>query len=101
MSIIFPMQNGTTFYLLNLAHHSWTMGLNFGGMVLSQANLIKAKEMTLSSLDPHQNCLSSLICLGRWEIQGRASIWWYLFINGKPSQMVMMFGKFVLNDDLF
>jgi hypothetical protein len=31
------------------------MGLNFGGTVLSQLNLIKAKERTLSSLDPHQH----------------------------------------------
>jgi hypothetical protein len=51
------MQNGTTFYLLDLDHHSWTMGLNFGGMVLSQPNLIRAKKRTLSSLDPHQNLL--------------------------------------------
>jgi hypothetical protein len=29
------MQNGTTFYLLDLVDHSWTMGLNFGGIVLS------------------------------------------------------------------
>ncbi len=29
------MQNGTTFYLLDLVDHSWTMGLNFGGMMLS------------------------------------------------------------------
>ncbi len=49
------MQNGTTFYLLDPIDHSWTMGLNFGGTVLSQLNLIKAKERTLSSLDPHQH----------------------------------------------
>jgi hypothetical protein len=29
------MQNGITFYLLDLVDHSWTMGLNFGGTVLS------------------------------------------------------------------
>jgi hypothetical protein len=29
------MQNGTTFYLLYLVDQSWTMGFNFGGMVLS------------------------------------------------------------------
>jgi hypothetical protein len=36
------MQNGTTFYLLSLVDHSWTMGLNFGSTVLNQLNLIKA-----------------------------------------------------------
>jgi hypothetical protein len=41
------MQNGTTFYLLDFLEHSWTMGLNFGGTVLSQLNLIKAKDRTL------------------------------------------------------
>ncbi len=35
------MQNGTTFYLLDLVDHSWTMGLNFGNKMLSQLNLIK------------------------------------------------------------
>jgi hypothetical protein len=30
------------------------MGLNFGGIALSQPNLIRAKEKTLSSPDPHQ-----------------------------------------------
>jgi hypothetical protein len=29
-------------------------GLNFGSTMLSQHNLIRAKERTLSSLDPHQ-----------------------------------------------
>jgi hypothetical protein len=48
------MHNGTTFYLLDLVDHSWTMDLNFGGMVLSQFNLIRAKEMTLSSPNPYQ-----------------------------------------------
>jgi hypothetical protein len=38
------MQNGTTFYLLDLVGHSWTMGLNFGGPVLNQPNLIRAKK---------------------------------------------------------
>jgi hypothetical protein len=40
------MQNGTTFYLLDLVDHSWTMGLNFGDMVLSQPNLIRVKDDT-------------------------------------------------------
>jgi hypothetical protein len=31
------------------------MGLNFEGTMLSQPNLIMAKERTFSSLDPHQN----------------------------------------------
>jgi hypothetical protein len=31
------------------------MGLNFGGMVISQPNLIRVKGRTPSSLDPHQN----------------------------------------------
>jgi len=47
------MQNGTTFYLLDLVDYSWTMGLNFGGTMLSQSNLIKARERTFSSPDPH------------------------------------------------
>ncbi len=38
------MQNGTVFYLQDLIDHSWTMSLNFGGTVLSQPNLIKAKD---------------------------------------------------------
>jgi hypothetical protein len=42
-------------YLMDLVDHSWTMGLNFGGMMLSQPNLIRAKERTLPSLDSHQN----------------------------------------------
>jgi hypothetical protein len=42
-------------YLMDLVDHSWTMGLNFGGMMLSQPNLIRAKEKTLPSLDSHQN----------------------------------------------
>jgi hypothetical protein len=42
------MHNGTMFYLLDLVDHSWTMGLSFGGIVLNQPNLIKAKKMTLS-----------------------------------------------------
>jgi hypothetical protein len=67
------MQNATT--LLDLVDHSWTMiGSNFGGMVLSQSHLITIKEKTFSLADSHQNLLSSLICLRRWEIQGRASI---------------------------
>jgi hypothetical protein len=60
------MQNGTTFYFLDLVDHSWTMGLNFGGMVLSQLNLIKAKEKTFSPPEPIKICLSNLICFGRW-----------------------------------
>jgi hypothetical protein len=35
------MQNGTKFYLLDLVDHSWTMGLNFGDIVLNQSNLIR------------------------------------------------------------
>ncbi len=49
------MHNGTMFYLLDLVDHSWTMGLNFVGIVLSQPNLIRVQIKTLSSLDPHQN----------------------------------------------
>jgi hypothetical protein len=49
------MHNGTKFYLLDFVDHSWTMGLNFGSMMLSQLNLIKAKKRTLSSPNPHQN----------------------------------------------
>jgi hypothetical protein len=46
------------FYLLDFVDHSWTMGLNFGGTVLSQLNLIRVKERTFSSLDdPHQKKL--------------------------------------------
>jgi hypothetical protein len=48
------MQNGTMFYLLDLVDHSWTMGLKFGGTVLSQPNLIRVEEKTLSSPNPHQ-----------------------------------------------
>ncbi len=60
------MQNGTTFYLLDLVDHSWIMGLNFGGMVLSQPNLIRAKVKTFSLPNPQQNLLirSTL----HWEI---------------------------------
>jgi hypothetical protein len=71
--------------------------LNFGDTELSQPNLIRAKERTLSSADPHQNLpvMSNL----QWEIQGRVSSWWYVFINGRPGQIVMMFKKFILNTD--
>jgi len=60
------MQNGTTFDLLDLVNHSWTMGLNFGGTMLSQSNLFRAKRKRFSSLDPHQNFLvmSNLL----WEM---------------------------------
>jgi len=51
------VQNGTMFYLLDLVDHSWTMGLNFGSMMLSQPNLIKVKKKTFSSPNPHQNFL--------------------------------------------
>ncbi len=51
------MHNETMFYLLDLVDHSWTMGLNFGGTMLSQLNLIKAKERTMSSPNSHQNLL--------------------------------------------
>jgi hypothetical protein len=33
------------------------MGLNFGDIVLSQPNLIKVKERTFSSSNPHKNLL--------------------------------------------
>ncbi len=95
------MQNGTTFYFLDLIDHSWIVGLNFGGTVLSQLNLINVKERTFSSLGPHQkNSIKFNLFWGR-EIQGRSNIWWQVLINGRPSQMVMMFGEFILNDDLF
>ncbi len=42
------------FFLLDLVDHSWTMGLKFAGTVLSQPNLIRAEEKTLSSPNPHQ-----------------------------------------------
>jgi hypothetical protein len=77
MSIKFnyvSMQNGTTFYLLDFVDHSWTMGLNFGGTVLSQSNLIRAKKRTLSPPYPHQNLLVKFNL--PWEIQRRVSIWW-------------------------
>jgi hypothetical protein len=48
------MRNGTSFYLLDLIDRSWTMGLNFGCTMLSQPNLIKIKERTISSPYPHQ-----------------------------------------------
>jgi hypothetical protein len=51
------MHNGTMFYLLNLVDHLWTIGLNYEGTMLSQLNLIKAKERTLSSPNAHQNLL--------------------------------------------
>jgi hypothetical protein len=41
------MWNGTTFYLLDLVNHFWTMGLNFERMVLSQLNLVKANNEIL------------------------------------------------------
>jgi hypothetical protein len=43
------------FYLLDLVHYSWTMGLNFEDIMLCQLNLIRAKERIFSSPDPHQN----------------------------------------------
>jgi len=52
------MHNGTMFYLLDLVHYSWIMGLNFGGTVLNQANLIRAKRRTPSSVNTHQNLLA-------------------------------------------
>jgi hypothetical protein len=48
------MQSGTMFSLLDLVDHSWTMGLNFGSMVLSQS----------------QNLPLGLICLGKWDTKG-------------------------------
>jgi len=62
-------------YLLDLVDHSWTMGLNFRSMELSQFNLIRVEERTLSSPNPHQY-LFVKSNLGRWEIQGRVNIWW-------------------------
>jgi len=32
--------------------------------VLNQYNLIRVKGRTSSSLDPHQNCVLDLICIG-------------------------------------
>jgi hypothetical protein len=62
------------FYLLDLVHYSWTMGLNFEDTMLSQLNLIRAKERRLSSPDPHQNlfAMSNL----QWEM-GDAKEGWY------------------------
>jgi hypothetical protein len=54
------MQSGTMFSLLDLVDHSWTMGLNFGGMVLSQS----------------QNLPLGLILPWEMGYQGRANIWW-------------------------
>jgi hypothetical protein len=51
------MQNGVKFYFLDLVDQSWTMGLNFGGTMLTQPNLIRAIKRTLSSPNPHQNLL--------------------------------------------
>ncbi len=71
------MPNGTTFYLMDLVDHSWTMGLNFGGTMLNQLNLIRAKEKTLSSLDPQQNLpIKSNLPLEMRDPKGRAGIWW-------------------------
>jgi hypothetical protein len=50
------LQNGTMIYILDFVDHSWTMGLNFGGTMLCQSNLISAKGRTPSSPNPHQNC---------------------------------------------
>jgi hypothetical protein len=44
------IQDGTTIYLLDLGDHSWTMGLNFGCMVLNQLNLIRAKKNTFITI---------------------------------------------------
>ncbi len=51
------MQNGTTFYLLNLVDHSWTMRLNFEDTMLSQPNLIRTKERTLHHQTHMKICL--------------------------------------------
>jgi len=93
---MFFMQNGTTFYLLDLVNYSWTMGLNFEGMLLSQPNLIRAKGKTPLSLpNPHQNLLiKSKFALGDGRSK-RGLVFGdrYLFINGRLGQMVMMFGE--------
>jgi len=44
------IQDGTMIYLLYLIDHSWTMGLNFGDMVLNQLNLIKVKKNTFITI---------------------------------------------------
>jgi hypothetical protein len=31
----------------------------------------------------------------------KINIWWQVFINGRQGQMIMIFGEFILNDDLF
>jgi hypothetical protein len=77
------------------------MGLNFGDMVLSQPNLIRAKKRHFHYQTHIKICLSGLICLWRWEVQRRASIQGYVLINDRLGQMIMMFGEFILNDDLF
>jgi hypothetical protein len=48
------IQNRITIYFLDLVNYSWNMGVNFGGMMLNQLNLNRAKK-TLSSPYPHQN----------------------------------------------
>jgi len=71
------MQNRSTFYLLDLVGHSWTMGLNFGGTVLNQPNLIRAKKKDIFIIKfASKFCMLGLICFGRWEIQRRVNIWW-------------------------
>jgi hypothetical protein len=61
------IQDGTMIYLLYLIDHSWTMGLNFGDMVLNQLNLIKVKKKHFHHHTLIKICFSSLICFGRWE----------------------------------
>jgi len=70
------MHNGTTFYLLDLVDHSWTMGLNFGNRMLSQLNLIEVKKGHFHHQTHIKICLLGLINLGKWEIQGKVNIWW-------------------------
>jgi hypothetical protein len=91
-------------FLLDLVDYSWTMGLNFEGLVLSQPNLTKAKGRTPSSPpDPHQNLLTrSKFALGDGRSK-RGLVFGdrYLLINGKLGQMVMMFGEFNIIIGLF
>ncbi len=49
------MEQHFTYWIYLIIHGPW--GLNFGGMMLSQLNLIKVKKGTLPSLFPHQNLL--------------------------------------------
>jgi hypothetical protein len=69
------IQDGTTIYLLDLVDHSWTMGLNFGCMVLNQLNLIRVNKKHFHHHTLIKICFSSLLCFGRWEIERTTNIW--------------------------